>query len=183
MARKKKTEVQEVEVTAVAVEKEVATVESVNEIEDGGESVEGSVEVEVGGESVGVPVEIEDGGKSVGVPVEIEVGGESAEDVQKERDGTAEGLEVKAFDPLTDRGRRQGSTGSIYPIDGGRIWGLCIQLSNADKALKAKHGNKLRYLTTAKSYEAILVKMDECMKNKDELLRQKLIKLGEIIPE
>lgn len=76
------------------------------------------------------------------------------------------------------RPRRRPGEHSVYPIKGGKLWGFCMQFSNAGKELRKCYGNKLRYLQTAKTYGECLEKLAMAVGKMDELLQEKLKKLG-----
>ena len=73
--------------------------------------------------------------------------------------------------------RRENGTGSVYPLNGGKGFGFCIQLT-ADRDLRNQYGNKLRYLGSGKTREEAEGKCADAIGRRDELLEAKLEKLG-----
>lgn len=109
--------------------------------------------------------------------VEIVENTESTENVEIEKSEESVGkVEIKT--PALNKPRRKSGEASVYPINNGQYWGICLQFSNASKELKAMYGNKLRYLKTFKSYEEAVVGVEVAKSNIEGLLREKLEKLG-----
>ena len=98
---------------------------------------------------------------------------EDTAEVHNDADGQADN-KVEPF----KRGRRQRGLGSVYPIINSAKWGICVILNNATKEQKKQFSNKLRYLKTFDTYELACEGVRSAIENIDELLKEKLNKLG-----
>jgi len=87
-----------------------------------------------------------------------------------------EGVGEEKIGEEVRKNRRPHGAGSIWKMSDGK-YGYCIQLTR-DKRLKELWGNKLRHLGTGADLEDAERKCKESLGRKDELLMQKLKKLG-----
>ena len=96
--------------------------------------------------------------------------------VKEEKIEVVNTTEIKNI--LPNRVKRGRGAGSVYPINNGKTWGICVRFNNANKEQKKQYGERLRYLKTFKTYEDACVGVNNAIANIDELLKDKLEKLG-----